>query len=320
MTRKERMDLIENIQNVRGSKVVVYITGDRPNLVTQIGTDIFPFLHQHLASGGADKIDLFLYRLGGDTMAGYALVNLFREFCNEFNVIIPFRALSCATLIALGANEVVMTKTGQLSPIDPSLSEHPLAPVVELPNRPRAVVPINVEDVNAFLDLAKEEFKLNDEQSMLSVFDKLSSKIDPIVLGAVQRSRQQIAFLATKLMEYHTKDEQVIEKCVRIVTRERFSHSYIISKTEAEQTLKLNVIEPTGPLNASIMMLNGLYREMLKLDVPYFQTNDQSDPDWDVANLNLGILESMKLTHVCRPVINQNRQVIAGRWLEDLEL
>ena len=54
MTRKERMDLIENIQNVRGSKVVVYITGDRPNLVTQIGTDIFPFLHQHLASGGAD--------------------------------------------------------------------------------------------------------------------------------------------------------------------------------------------------------------------------------------------------------------------------
>ncbi|GEM_PF-2182227 len=47
----------------------MYITGDRRNLETQIGMDIFPFLNQHLASGRTDKIDLFLYSLGGDAMA-----------------------------------------------------------------------------------------------------------------------------------------------------------------------------------------------------------------------------------------------------------
>jgi ClpP class serine protease len=120
------MKQIEKIQEKRDSKLVVYIAGDRRGMETKIATDIFPMFHRHLAQIGTQKkIDLFLYSTGGITIAGYALVNLFREFCEEFNVIIPFKALSCATLISLGANEIVMTKMGQLSPIDPSV-EHPL--------------------------------------------------------------------------------------------------------------------------------------------------------------------------------------------------
>ncbi len=130
---------------------------------TQIGKDIFPILHEHLTkSSRQERIDLFLYSLGGDTVAGYALVNLFREFCNEFNVIVPFKALSCATLISLGANQVVMTKMGQLGPIDPSVN-HALAPIVKLPDGGVGIVPVNVEDVNAFKNLAQKEFGLSKE-------------------------------------------------------------------------------------------------------------------------------------------------------------
>jgi len=49
-----------------------------------------------------------------------------------FNVIIPFKALSCATLMALGADNILMTKMGQLSPIDPSI-DSPLAPTAPIP-------------------------------------------------------------------------------------------------------------------------------------------------------------------------------------------
>jgi len=196
------MELIEKIQAKRNSRLVVYITGDRRGLETKIATDVFPMLHRHLVQiKSHDKIDLFLYSTGGITIAGFALVNLFREFCNEFNVIVPFKALSCATLITLGANEIVMTKMGQLSPIDPSI-EHPLGPVVEIPGQPGRIVPVNVEDINAFFDLARNEADLKGEESIRSVFEILASKVNPIVLGAVQRSRQQIAFLASRLMTY----------------------------------------------------------------------------------------------------------------------
>lgn len=79
-------------------------------------------------------------------------MNLFREFCEELNVLIPFKALSTATLIALGANEIIMAKMGQLSPIDPSV-QHALGPIVQMPGQPRGrIAPVNVENVNAFIE------------------------------------------------------------------------------------------------------------------------------------------------------------------------
>ncbi len=195
--RTKRMNWIEEIENQRKSKLVVYIAGDRKRMETQIATDFFPMFHKHLTNIGTQKrIDLFLYSTGGITMAGYALVNLFREFCDEFNVIIPFKALSCATLIALGANEIVMTKMGQLSPIDPSLP-HPLGPIVQLPGETGArIAPVSVEDVYAFVQLAKEGLGLSKEDSMKKVFEELAVKVNALVLGAVQRARAQIEFLA----------------------------------------------------------------------------------------------------------------------------
>jgi hypothetical protein len=43
-----------------------------------------------------------------------------------------------------------------LSPIDPSV-HHPLVPAIQLPGQPVGqLLPVNVEDVNAFVNLAKE--------------------------------------------------------------------------------------------------------------------------------------------------------------------
>jgi len=129
MSRERRIELIEKIEESCQGPVVVYITGDRLGLETKIASDIFPMIHRHLINiGNKEKINLFLYSTGGITIAGYTLVNLFREFGDKFNVIIPFKAHSCATLICLGADNVIMTPIGQLSPIDPSI-DHLLVPM-----------------------------------------------------------------------------------------------------------------------------------------------------------------------------------------------
>lgn len=335
MNRKVRMKLIEKIQKKRNSLLVTYITGDRRGLETKIATDVFPMFHKHLTQiKSQERIDLFLYSPGGITIAGYAFVNLFREFCDEFNVIIPFKALSCATLIALGANEIVMTKIGQLSPIDPSVI-HPLSPIAKIPGQPIGrIAPVNVEDVSAFIDLAKKEANLSEEDSMKKVFEILALNVNPLVLGAVQRSREQIAFLATKLMECHTKDEGQIKKTVDILTRERFSHDYIISRREAQEELGLNIVVPDDELTKLIIDLFSLYNDILMLDKPYNREIILGLDNEKISDFNRAIIESINLTHIFKtkkeikrtkvskagipqPIEGYQERTLQDEWIED---
>jgi hypothetical protein len=301
MSRADRISLIKKIEAQRHSRVIVYITGDRPGLETKIATDIFPLFHKHLMDiGDQERLDLFIYSNGGLTNAGYGLVNLFRQFCEKFNVIIPFKALSCATLISLGADEIVMTKLAQLGPIDPSL-EHPLGPKIDLPGQPPRIMQISVEDVHAFLQLAKES-DLRDETSMRLVFQILASSVHPLALGSVKRSKEQIGFLANELMSHHYTDKEHVKKVVKDLVTGRFSHDYIIGRKEAKETLHLNVIEPDIALTKDIVDLFMEYNKLLLLDTPYNIEAELGKNDKVEVKLNRGIIESEKFTHVFRTV------------------
>ncbi|MCB2295730.1 hypothetical protein LGK95_19840 [Clostridium algoriphilum] len=52
------------------------------------------------------KISLILYTRCGNTLVGWSIVNLIRQFCDEFEVIVPSKALSTGTLICLGSNSI----------------------------------------------------------------------------------------------------------------------------------------------------------------------------------------------------------------------
>lgn len=339
MSRAERHQLIRNIEEIRGSKLLVYITGDRKGMETRIATDAVPFIFDHLSRMGRQEcIDLYLYTTGGITMAGYGIVNLIREFCDEFTVIIPYKAFSCGTLIALGANEIVMTKLAQLSPIDPSL-DHPLCPTVQAPGLPgtTARVPVNVEDVTSYLELARE-VGLEDEDSITKVFERLSNAVNPLTLGAANRLRGQIAFLARTLLSYHmTDEEEKIETIIKIITKERFSHDYLIGRKEAKEILALPVIDPQPDLEKLIIQLYKEYAEILKLDVPYHPELVLADQEVATSDFNRGIIETVGYTHVFRtrrevkrielrppqvpsPTIGYLQRELGSAWVEDQSL
>jgi Serine dehydrogenase proteinase len=300
MTREERMKLIGAIEEARGSTVIVYIAADRQGLEINIATDVFPILYSHLAKAGyQNQIDLFLYGTSGMPMAGYALVNFFREFCGNFNVIVPFKAHGTATLIALGADELVMSEMGQLSPIDPSVP-HPLSPKVTLPNQLIQDVPVNVEDVDGFLSFARNELGLGGEESMQKVLEALSSNVNPLVLGAMYRSREQIAFLAAQLLKQHTDDDELVDRAVSALMSKRLSHEYIISRKEAKENLGLNVIEPDARLSSLILGLWEQYVEITKVDKPYNPEMILEGEYLKVSNFDRGVIESKDLTHVFR--------------------
>ncbi len=147
---KDRLQLYKEIENERNSKLLVFITGDRPNFETQISSEMQDYFVNHLDKFNLpDKISLFLYTRGGDTMAAWSLINLIKQFCKSYEVIVVAKARSAGTLISLGANKIIMTKQATLGPIDPSLNS-PLNPQnPAFPQNPHARVPVSVESINS---------------------------------------------------------------------------------------------------------------------------------------------------------------------------
>jgi hypothetical protein len=162
---------------------------------------------------------LFLYTPGGIIVAGWGLVHLIREFCKNFAVLVPYKAWSCGTLICLGADEIVLARLGQLGPIDPSINTPFNPPIPGFPVTPQNTLPMNVEDVVSFIDLAKKEVGLKGG-SLAAILDNLS-KINPyapLALGAAHRVRPQIVKLATELLGLHMgKQRQQIDHIVDIL-------------------------------------------------------------------------------------------------------
>src|SRR5205809_8013491 len=101
----DRIELYKQLEESRQSKLLVYITGDRQNMGTQIGPDVLSIFTNHLDTiGDVEKISLYLYTRGGNTLAAWTLINLIRNFCKDFEVLVPFNCHSSGTLMALGAN------------------------------------------------------------------------------------------------------------------------------------------------------------------------------------------------------------------------
>jgi len=96
------------------------VTGDRqsfgqgvPSLGSQIGSDVVRYFNDILQDlGKEENIDLFLYSRGGEINIIYPIVQLIRRHCKIFNVLIPYRAQSAATLLSLGADNIIMGANG----------------------------------------------------------------------------------------------------------------------------------------------------------------------------------------------------------------
>jgi hypothetical protein len=214
---------------------------------------------------GVERIDLFLFSLGGDTIVPWRLVNLIREYARELTVLVPYKAHSAATLVALGANEIVIGPMGELSPIDPSISTPFNPPHPNDPKEPK--VEIGVEDVGGFINLARETVGITDQDNLVHMMVKLSEHIHPLAIGAVYRSHALIRLLAGKLLALHMKkpaDAQRIPKIVDDLAEKLYYHNYLISRAEAEE-LGLRIARPSESLEKLLWALYLSYEAEMDL-------------------------------------------------------
>ena len=262
---KARKEQLEKIERQRGSKAILYVTGDRQGLEAQIGQDVIDLCVDHLdAIGPVSKISLILFTSGGDTSAAWNLVNLIQIFCDEFEVIAPGKCRSAGTLISLGADRIIMTKQATLGPIDPSI-QHPLGPSIPGAS-PEARARVSVEAVYGYLDEIRA--CSTDESLRVQALLDLSNKVHPLVLGQIFRSRQQIRDLAQRLLTRHTHDSDKVTKIIDFLCSESGSHDYTINRREAKQ-LGLKIENCTEDLYQVLRGLRENYSEQLQLREPY---------------------------------------------------
>ena len=264
----DRLKFYPQIEKERGSRLLVYFVGDKPGMETQIHPEVLDLFSDHVDGfGPVKRISLYLYSRGGNTLAGWSIVNLLRQFCDELEVIVPAKAHSTATLIAIGANKIIMTKQATLGPIDPSING-PLNP--QAPGQPPHVrMPISVEDVTSYFELAKEELGIKGESDLSMIFAKLVEHVHPLALGSVYRAREQIRMLATRLLKLHMvgdedEAENSIEKITQFLCSESGSHDYTINRREA-RTLGLPVETPSEEQYALIKSVYDDIRKELEL-------------------------------------------------------
>jgi len=294
---KDRKSIIAAIEKKLDARLIALVWGDRQHLETKMAPDILPLISDLLTCIGSTKnIAIFLYTRGGDSIVGWSLVNLARQYCQKLIVLVPSRALSCGTLVALGAEEIIMSKHGQLSPIDPSVAS-PFNPT--MPGAPSGqpgavtLLPVSVEDMAGFLDLARKEVGLKADESMVDVLKILADKIHPLALGAVYRAREQNRELAGRLLEKHMDDEARRNHIVNKLTKELPTHNYLIGLNEAKADIRLHVNEPDEEVEKLIWGLYKEYEGWLKLTNPHSPELDLGSEDQKKVRYERAVLECL---------------------------
>lgn len=298
-------ELINQIQSIRNSKVIAYITGDRQPIGSRIAEDAVRPLYEHLLSVGKNKsIDLFLYSRGGDVSVPWRIVSMFREFCDEFSILVPYKAHSAATLLSLGADKIVMGKKAELSPIDPTLVKMAIGEMIGPPQE------ISVEDVNSYISFVRERANINDQTALAQMVSILANNLTPLTLGSVNRQNSHIRLVARKLLTSRREklDEAKMNSIIETMTEKIYSHGHAIGRKEAQE-IGLPIEMPEDQLENTIWELYLKYEGFLKfvepLDPLVVLTGKEEE---HFEQIPIAIIESENKTHVFSTRIDFKRR------------
>lgn len=252
-------DLIRSVERARGSRVLIYWLSD----MAKISEGAVPSLYDCLeAIGPMDRLDLILHTRGGEAEVPWRMVSLIREYAKHFTVIVPYRAASAGTILALGADEIVMTRLGSLGPIDPSRT-HPLLPRRE---GERESDPISVQDMRHAMQFIREPTGPGHEmvytpEAMAVIFGQLFDKLHPLVIGAIEQSYALAKLVGKRCLATHmdpATSQPQIDAIVDRLCDDYKSHQYQIARVEAK-AIGLNVINASEDLERTLASLVKLF-------------------------------------------------------------
>jgi ClpP class serine protease len=132
MLETTRRKLIAEIERKRGSRVI--LLAHRQETMSFLGFPIVRYIDindweevvraVHLTDPNV-PIDLVLHTPGGLVLASTQIARAINRWKGRVRVIVPHYAMSGGALIALAADEIIMSEHAVLGPVDPQLGQYP---------------------------------------------------------------------------------------------------------------------------------------------------------------------------------------------------
>lgn len=245
--RYARRRYIQDIEDITSRKLIVYFS--KPEApIEQPDVMAFGDLLDNLSG---QNIDLLLQSPGGDIDVAEKLVNLIDARCPSFRVIVAQSAKSAATLMALASNEIVMSDTSELGPIDPQVT-------VTTAQGQRIARP-----AASFLDGLTWIQQQVEGGELSPVFFPLLTNLDPALLDYCRKAIERSERFAQKwLLRSQCSDQAKAAKIAKQLTntKQYLSHGTMIDHKEAQDLgLKVKYCQHDDELWQHIWRLYCMY-------------------------------------------------------------
>lgn len=134
-----RQRLIARIEKRRGSRVILLV--HRQETMSLLGFPVMRYIDIEDAEAVMRAceltdpevpLDIVLHTPGGLVLASLQIARAVREHKGKVTVFVPHYAMSGGTLIALAADEIVMSPHAVLGPVDPQLGQYPAASLLKV--------------------------------------------------------------------------------------------------------------------------------------------------------------------------------------------
>ncbi|WAM36587.1 hypothetical protein OTK01_000361 [Caldicellulosiruptor acetigenus] len=257
--RYQRQEWIKKIEELTGRKVLIYIANHNHPLSSITRDDLLPFydILYDIRPDCQDDVDLIVHSPGGDPNAAELIVNSILSKAKSFRVIVPLMAKSAATMMCLAADEIVMSDSSELGPIDPQIPIRQPSGIVEY--RPAIAFLKGIEKI-------KEEAE---QKGLNPVYIPILQGIDPAFLTSCEQAINFTRDLGEKwLLRSMCKDNP--KKAAEIVSQlldiDKYpNHGQVINYEEARQIgLKVEYIKFDSDLWQLIWRLTVIYQNELR--------------------------------------------------------
>jgi hypothetical protein len=158
--------------------------------------------------GRVKDLDVILESSGGDLDFAIKLYKMLRAHCQRLTVIVPFWAKSAASLVALSADQILLTPYGELGPIDAQVED------------PETGAYVPAHSIGRALDFIEGT---DDPWVKVSLSLKLSPMLIGGYLGVVSAGEQEVKEVCTRL---NIKDPDL---AVEALTAKFLSHGYPVT-------------------------------------------------------------------------------------------
>ncbi|WP_456325836.1 SDH family Clp fold serine proteinase [Desulfonauticus submarinus] len=233
MLEAARQRLIAKIEKQRKSRVILLI--HRQETMSLLGFPVFRYIDIqdseevlraiHLTDPTV-PLDIVLHTPGGLVLASLQIARALKKHKGKVTVFVPHYAMSGGTMIALAADEIVMTNSSVLGPIDPQLGQYPAASLLRTTEK-------------------KPVDKLEDQTLIMADMAKMAIK--------------QVEEAAYDLLIKNYPQEKAKE-LAKTLSEGRWTHDYAITFEEAQKLgLKVNNNMPQ-----EILQLLSLYPQPVK--------------------------------------------------------